>query len=327
MITINILKNNLYRIIAQKASVIVAVVVVPVMIAIAILFSQNMDKKAEIALVTNNPHNVTKSDKLKIDVMNEKPAYSKLLLGKYAAIVEEKKAGTYDITMIKNQEDKEVVENFFKYGKLIESSNSKAMKRGTGTNIIGYILMIILMQAVSLITLYPEDRTLKTFRRVLTAPISEGLYIFAQEIFTFLGVYIPTFIAVAVVKECFGVDIDFSLGLLAILLAILSAFSTAFAIFMASVLDRDISLVSSGIIVITSVLAGCFYSFTDGSKILDAACSILPQKEYMTMIQGIENGSGLLQFKGQLIYLLIWIIVLWFLGSIITKTKIKRGIY
>lgn len=327
MVTINILKNNLYRIIAQKASVIVALIVVPIMIGIAILFSQNVDKKADIALIANNPHNIPKCDKIQIDVMNKKPAYSKLLLGDYVAIVEEKNDGTYNVTTIKNDDDKKAVENFFKYGRIIESSKSKEMKRGTGTNILGYIMMIILMQAVALITLYPEDRTLKTFRRVLTAPVSAKLYLFAQEIFTFLGVYIPTFIAVAVVKVCFKVNIGYSLGMLALLLAILSAFSTAFAIFMASALDRDISLAANGIITITSVLAGCFYSFTNGNKILDTVCTIFPQKAYMTMIQGIENGKEVFQFKGQLLYLLIWIVGLWILGSIITRSKMKKGAY
>lgn len=34
--------------------------------------------------------------------------------------------------------------------------------------------MIILIQSVSLMILYPEDRDFKTFRRMLISPVSEG---------------------------------------------------------------------------------------------------------------------------------------------------------
>ncbi|WP_207637897.1 hypothetical protein [Clostridium pasteurianum] len=47
----------------------------------------------------------------------------------------------------------------------------------------------------------------------------------------------------------------------------------------------------------------------------------------MTLSQGIENGSAMLEFKGQLIYLLAWIVALWLLGSFIIKGKMKKGIY
>ncbi|WP_207637896.1 hypothetical protein [Clostridium pasteurianum] len=47
----------------------------------------------------------------------------------------------------------------------------------------------------------------------------------------------------------------------------------------------------------------------------------------MTISQSIENGNAMLEFKGQLIYLLIWIVVLWLLGSLIIKSKMKKGIY
>lgn len=327
MNVINLLKNNLNRILTQKAIIIVAVVVVPIMIGVAVLFSGKTDMKAHIALVSNNPQNIPKNDRIQIDVMNKKPATSKLLLGKYAAIVKEKNNGTYDITTIKNKADKKVIENFFKLGKILESDQNKGAQRGTGTNILGFILMIILMQGVALITLYPEDRNLKTFRRILTAPVSEKQYIFAQGIFTFLCIYIPTYLAIAITKLCFGIAIGFSLEMLAILIGILSALSTALALFIASALESNISLVASAIYIITSILAGCFYSFSGDNKVLDTICNILPQKAYMTLSQGIENGNGILKFTGQLIYLLIWIVSLWLLGSLISKRRMKKGIY
>jgi ABC-2 type transport system permease protein len=103
----------------------------------------------------------------------------------------------------------------------------------------------------------------------------------------------------------------------------LSALSTSFALFFTSILEREISLAASGVYVITSILAGSFYSFTDNNKIFDAICSIIPQKAYMTMVDGIEKGSSILDYKVQIMYLLVCIIGFWLVGSSVTKKKIK----
>lgn len=327
MNVINLFRNNFRRILAKKAVIIVALVVIPIIIGIAVFFSGKMMMKQHIAIVSTHEYKIPQNDIVEVDVLNKRPATSSLLLGKYAAIVEEKSNGGYEITSIRSKADKQVVENFLKYKKVPQDGKDKQVETGAGTKILGFILMIVLMQGVALITLYPEDRTMKTLKRVLIAPVSGKQYLLAQEIFTFVCLYIPTYLAVVVTKIYFGVEIGFSLGMIGILIGILSALSTALALFFASALDRDISLVASGIYTITSILAGCFYSFTENNKILDSICSILPQKTYMTMIKGIENGKGILEFKGNLIYLLAWIVVFWLLGSVMTTRKMKKGIY
>lgn len=324
---INLLKNNCLRILAKKEIIVVALVIVPLMIGVGILFSGKMDRSANIALVSNSTQIVSKDSRIKIHVMKEKPAISSLLLSKYDAIVEEKKPGIYDVTSIKSKADKKSIKNFFEVGKLLPGDQSEQATRGAGARIIGFILMILFMQGVALITLFPEDRNLKTFRRILTAPVSERLYIFAQGIMTFLFIFLPTYIALVITKLCFDADIGYGLLMLAILIGILSALATSLALFLVAVIKREASVTASGIYMITCILAGCFYSFTGNNKILDLLCSILPQKQYMTMIQGIENGNGILQFKGQLIYLLIWIVALWVLGSSVTKMKMKKGAF
>lgn len=320
---LNLLKNNLNRIIAQKVVIIMAVIVVPIMIGLGVLFTDKADLKGNIAFVSEKAQSIPKDNRIKIDLLNKKPAASTLLLGKYIAIVEEKKDGSYNITTLKNEADKKIIENFFKTGKISENNNGK---KGAGTNILGFILMILLMQGIALITLYTEDRDIKTLRRVLTAPVSERQYILAQGIFSFLCLYIPSYLALVITKAAFHVHIGFNYGMLALLIGILSALSTAMAMFIATVLQRNYSLAASGIYVITCVLSGCYISFTGNNRVIDFICKVLPQKEYMTIIQGIEKGNNLLQFKGQLIYLLVWIIALWLLGSTIAKKKRVAGV-
>lgn len=327
MNVLNLLKNNLNRILAKKVIIIMGVIIVPLMIGVAILFSGKIVIRQHIALITNSAYNIPQNNKIKIDVMNKRPATSNLLLGEYAAIVEEKNDGTYEVTSIKSKADKESIENIFNTGKFSKINQIEQTKRGVGTNILGFVLMIIFMQGVALTILYPEDRSIKTFRRILTAPVSEKQYIFAQGIFTFLCLYIPTYLIIVITKVVFNMKIGFGLGMLSILIGILAALSTSLALFITSVLENNISLVSSAIYTITCILAGCYYSFTGSNKVFDTICNVLPQKSYMTLIQGIENGNGMLKFNGQLIYLFIWIIALWLIGSIITKSKMKKGIF
>lgn len=325
---INLLKNNFRRIAMQKAVIIVAVMFVPIMIGLGVLFSAKAQPKAHIALVADSvkkfPQN---NDKVEIDVMKKRPAESKLLLGEYAAIAEEKSDGNYKVTTLKSEEDKNKIEQFLKNGNITESQKEKEAERGTGTNILGFIVMIILMQGVALTLLFTEDKSINTFRRILTGPVSERQYILAQGIFTFICLYVPSYIAIALTKVCFGVKVGFSLSMLAVLIGILSLLSTSLALFFTATIERETSMAATGIYTITSILAGCFVSFTESNKILDVICSIIPQKAYMTMSQGIENGGSIFKFKGEIIYLCIWIIGLFILGSFITNRKVKKGIY
>ncbi len=43
------------------------------------------------------------------------------------------------------------------------------------------------------------------------------------------------------------------------------------------------------------------------------------------MIQGVEAGKNILSYPGQLIYLLVWIVGLWTIGSLLTAQKAKEG--
>lgn len=257
--------------------------------------------------------------------MNEPPAISTLAMGKYNAFVEVNKDGEFNVSTLKGESDKKAIQSFFESGKLPE--NNKNEQRGIGTTILGFVLMLALMQGVALTTFYPEDRNNSTFKRILTSPTGSKRYLVAQGIFTFICLYVPTFIAIAVTKIGFGVEVGFGLGTLTVLLVILTAFATAFSLFMASIMDRNISLATSGISNITCLLAGCFFNFTGNIRVLDMLCNILPQKAFMTLSQGIEGSGAFREFAGQITYIVAWVMALWLVGNVVTKRKLKKGVY
>ncbi|QAA32385.1 ABC transporter permease [Clostridium manihotivorum] len=324
---LNIFKNNLYRTLSQKATIVMAFILIPLMTGMAVFFSEKTEIKGSIGYVCDNSVSIPRDPNINIEVLKEKPAFSSLLMGKYTAIVE-KSGDNYNVTTLKSNKDKELIEGFFKTGKVSDAnSNSDTVRKGIGTNILGYILMILLMQGIALINLYTEDRDKKTLRRILMSPANERVYLLTQGLFTFLSILIPSYLTLVITKLVFRVDINFSYGILFILVAIISALSTSLALLFASVLGTDYSLASTGIYVLTSLLAGCYVSLTGNNSVLSMLLGILPQKAYMTMIQGIENGKHIYQFSSQLLYLLVWIVGAYLLGSAVNRSKIKVGTY
>ncbi|MBG9794001.1 MDR ABC transporter permease [Paenibacillus dendritiformis] len=323
----NLFKNKLHRILTKKEVIIVAVIIIPIMITAAVLFAGREETKSTVAWVTaGNADAIPQNDKYDIKVLKEKPEISNLLLGHYDFIYEEKRNGQHEVeTVIKSKADKEELENFItKHSPLVGKPPER--ERGGGTKILGFVVMILIMQAVAITLLYPEDRTLKTLRRIFAAPVNKTQYIFTQGLFTFICLYVPTFLAVVMTRELFGVKMGFSLGMLAFLVGLLTALSTAFALFISSVLRENISLTASGIALVTSLLAGCFNSFTVSNNVLNWILDIIPLRAFMSLSEGIENGNGIFNYKGQILYLLAWTIVMALAGSMIAARKMSKGI-
>lgn len=328
---LNLFRNRWERILAKKAVIIIAVIIIPLMVGAAILFSGKPVLKETIAFVTEQDEmkNLPKDPAFRVVMVHQKPRFSDLVLGKYAAVVE-KNHQDYKVTTLKSEADKKMIRELFETGKMPNSYKGEdkiRTERGTGTNILGFIVMLVFMQGVALTALYPEDRMLKTFRRILVSPVNENKYLSVQFIFTFLCLYIPTYLAIVMTTILFHVDIGFRLDILAELLAVLAVLAASFAIFMSSVMDRNLSLVTSGISVVTSVLSGCFISFTTNLPVLDALCAILPQKAFMTFIHGIEIGQTMREFKFQLFYIFLWSALFYFFGGFMTRSRMKKGIY
>ncbi|APC41238.1 hypothetical protein [Clostridium estertheticum] len=115
---INLFKNKLDRILSKKSIIIFAVVVIPIMIGIAVIFSTKAPSKETIAFLSNNVQNTPVDSRYDVQVVHKKPTTADLVLGKYVAIVEEKNSGNYEVTTLKSEEDKKIIENFFKSGKI-----------------------------------------------------------------------------------------------------------------------------------------------------------------------------------------------------------------
>lgn len=99
----------------------------------------------------------------------------------------------------------------------------------------------------------------------------------------------------------------------------ISILSTGFGIFMNSIVDNydNCSSLSCSIIVLTSILAGSFYSFKNDNYIFKALINILPQKQYITLVHGIEQGTSIVSQLFSLTYILLSALMFILIGSIV----------
>ncbi len=322
---LSILKNNFYRSANKKNYIIVTLIITFLSIMLAVYFTSKLEIKGNIAVVSSSPDVNIGSGFLKVTVLDKIPPRSELVMNKYDAVVIDR-GGRYEIDTIKSDSFKNKLENVINHADA--SGFEGEAKRGPGANVLGYLTMFVLLQGLMFMTLYSDDKENKTFKRIGVSPVPIGCYLLAHGIFNFLFVYIPTFAVLVVCKEALKVNIGLGYVHYLLLLGILSMLSTAFALFMSSVMENADNCMTLGstVVTLTSILAGSFYSFNSGNAMVKNLIGVLPQKSYLNLVQGIEQGKALGAFLPQLGYMLALSILLFALGAVICKRKFNQGI-
>lgn len=325
---INVLKNNFERIKSKKAVLVIACFFMPLLIGIAIFFSVHPVTKELIAVSPNVDYRSISNEQYNFVTIYNSPALSELVQGKYVAYVDKKSDGTYKVATLKNEQDKTAISTLFETGKLpanYKSDDLKRQERGIATNILGFITMLMLMQGVALTTLYPEDRTRNTFYRIMCSSVSGTKYLLAQFIFTFIALFLPTFIAICVFYVMFQMNLGINLWIMGGLLLLLDLFATGFSLFICSILDRNTNLVATGISVVTCILAGCFIPFSVNNSIVSGLLNLIPQTRYMNIVHNIEFDNTV-DFSN-IAYILLFTFLLLVFGFIILQKRVQKGDY
>ena len=109
------------------------------------------------------------------------------------------------------------------------------------------------------------------------------------------------------------------------MLLLLTVFATAFALFIATVFDRNTNLIATGISVVTCIVAGCFIEINTNNPVLAAIFKIIPQTEFMELVHGIEFGKNYFQFRYGIAYILLCSLFFVAMGINIAKRKTNVG--
>lgn len=314
----SVLKNNYARLKSKKYYLLISIAMTMISIFSAVYFHEKLEVKGSIAVVTANKDTVFQSDYFTFTTLDKELPKHQLVLGKYDGEIIEKSNGEFEVVTIKNHDFRKVLEEIVKkpYGYTPPLQDA----RGIGTNIIGYLILFILLQCVLFMFMLAEDIERKQIERIAVAPISFFTYVLSHFIFSFALIFIPAFSILAVMKG-FGFGIGFRLWQYALLLALLCMIGIAFSMFLISLVkvSDTANMIGSSIVILTTILSGSFYSFEKGNKILEKIIWVLPQKDYLSFVQGWESGKAVSDMLPQLSYCLV-ILLVFFTFSVI---KIK----
>lgn len=315
----SIIKNDFYRLMAQKSRFLLYCILSIGAILAAIFFQNHSEKLGTIAI---NANQIELQSSTYIDIVHltEEPPLSDLILGKYDAFISLDSNNQYQIETIKGEEFQQKLQKLLNNPQTDFSDN--IAPRNIGTNIIGFLMMFILMQGSSLMFLFSQDKEQGQLSRIATAPASLTAYLLAQTSFTFIVLFIPPVVIFVFINLLLPVLLGFSLGIFIGLIAFICLLSTTFALFLNTIVKNGDSanMLASSLIVITSILAGCFYPFEPNNLFAQKCMTFLPQRIILNVSTQIENYTFL---PSQYPYIIV-LIALTICFFIIAKRKTKK---
>lgn len=286
---IHVLKNDFHRVCPRMGSIIAMLVMTIVSIFFAVYVTGIQQVKGHIALVTGSNVSGLDTKYLSVEVMKEKPARSALVRQQYDAFVVDQGNGKFEIDTLRNHDFKNMLQVLLKNPK----AQIPALKtdRGVGVNIVGFLMIFLSVSAFFYFFPFAEDKEEGQLLRISASPLSFRRYLAAHFIFCFSS-YVPAWLMLAVLQAA-GWNIGFSLAQYAGLFLLLGMLGVTFALLMNTFIKKpdNANMFGNSILILTSTLAGCFYSFSKNNAILDNLIKILPQKQYMEFALDVQNGD------------------------------------
>ncbi|MBC3886733.1 hypothetical protein GH810_00170 [Acetobacterium paludosum] len=320
-----VFKNNCKRLWGEKMYLVISLILMIAAVSAAILLTTRIETKGNIALVVPDQQVLSESDSallanpyFNVTVLEKTPETSTLVQSRYDAVITTNSDGNDEITTIKNMAFKTMLESALTNPAGFVPDNSQV--RQTGTNILGFMMMFLLMQGVLYARFFAEDKEKHLIKRIAVSPIPFIQYILGHGAFIFIIIAVPSFLVVGA-AALMGIDIGFSLPVYAGLIGVLALLATAFALFLNSFFDvaDTANMLGSSIIVLTSILAGSFCSLSKEATLFDKLIHLLPQKDFINFIDALEKGSLSQSTRYQLVYVVALAVL--FLAIAVVNTR------
>ena len=314
---INIIKGILYRMINSKPYLIMPLLITPIVIVAAIYFSSSFAAKINVGVVGD--YNVKfNSDEINIIKLENKVPLSDLVKNKYEAVIYFEN-GKAKVDTIKDDDFKSKLERIVN-GENVTIKDGE--KRGVAANIVGYITMFVILLGLMLYKFFFDDKK-GIAKRIISANISYEQYVFSHFISVFIMIFVPTVIVTILAKEVLNIDTRVTALELAFIVLILSLVASSFGLLISSVSkdEESVSMFGGMINVITTLLAGSFFTISN-NNLINILGNIMPQKHILDFTIALENGRGLDYIDILNVILISFIMII--CSFLINKYKIRR---
>lgn len=311
------IKLIIYRIKNNKAFLITYLVLIPLILAMAVYFTNSISYNIQIGVVGNMK--IAESDKIDYVYLDTLPTTSELVLNQYDAILIQARQ---DIEVISTKGEKYNQAVKLLINGQIESLTNTANQRGTASNILGFLMMIILLLGVQLFKYYFDERS-GINKRILGTSIHCYQYLVSHFIVVFGFLFIPAAVVICSVIYIFNIVLSIAMWKFLLVLLLLCFFASVFGLIV-NVLSRTLEesmMFGNMFAIIGAIVSGAFVKVTD-NQVFNTIIQIFPQKQIMSLLEMLENNIDI--SYGGLFYVMILTIVLIGLAIIIEKKKLPN---
>lgn len=318
-----LMRLNMQRMASRKAYLLVTYLMIALAIAGAVLLANHGGMKVKLAVV-GTLDRLSGLDRFQVESVHDAPPVSALVRQKYDGIVTVQADGAFEVLTIKGEKLEAEIRAVLAGGTMPDEP-----QRGIGTTMMGFLLMILLLQGVMFLTLFGEDRESGTLRRTAVTPAGLKAYLGAQCLVAFLMLYVPTLAIIGVTKLGFGMELGYSLPAIAALLVVPVLLSVGFALFvMAACRSSDNAVMTGGALtVISCLVSGTVYAVTNEQAWWKYITEWLPQTQWMSVVGDLEQGHAASQWLGPLSYVLAWVAAFLIAGWAVCAHRYRAGHY
>lgn len=311
------IKLIIYRIKNNKAFLITYLVLIPLILAMAVYFTNSISYNIQIGVVGNMK--IAESDKIDYVYLDTLPTTSELVLNQYDAILIQERQDI-EVISTKGEEYNQAVKLLI--NGQIESLTNTANQRGTASNILGFLMMIISLLGVQLFKYYFDERS-GINKRILGTSIHCYQYLVSHFIVVFGFLFIPAAVVICSVIYIFNIVLSIAMWKFLLVLLLLCFFASVFGLIV-NVLSRTLEesmMFGNMFAIIGAIVSGAFVKVTD-NQVFNTIIQIFPQKQIMSLLEMLENNIDI--SYGGLFYVMILTIVLIGLAIIIEKKKLPN---
>lgn len=297
-----LLRNHWVRALEKKVRLLMMVGLIVVAFCLALFLNNQQQAAMNIAAVGDVP-SMMPPDTVKMTELNTAPPQSELALGTYDAVVDFSEEPP-TITTFKNQEVKAQLQAMLSGESEVATSTKAQMS--TASRILGYILMFLLMAGVTNTFIFTEDKEQHLMERMIASGLSQGKLFLSYVLFLFSLLFVPSFLIFACASQLFFIDLGLPLASYVWLLGIICLLGTSFALCNAAFFKEgdQASMIGSMILVITSLVSGSFFSLSSESSWWNDIINVLPQKQFLQLVEHTSNGESFSSNYLPVIYLL-----------------------
>lgn len=319
---IDLITNHFKRLWAVKERMIIMFLMILCSIGFAIYTSNQESQPMRIGLVNISVNEFPQSDQVKFITLTNQPSIVQLIKGDYEAVVS-KKGTTLEVTSLKEEAFNQQLKRMMN-GEQVESVGIQKNSEGVGSKIIGFMLLFLLLTSVTNMILFNEDKEKKILSRIISAPTSRIKLLVSYCLVNFMMLYFSS-LSIIIVAKILGFNVGFSILIYSLLLALICLFATSFSLFNASMISSgdQANMFGSMVVILTTLLAGSFFTVENKNRWIDTFIQWLPQKKYLSLVTAVENGTDFYKTIASPLFYLCFITFLLFLISNI-KVKIDN---